>query len=145
MVGPYQESIRPVVKARELADRVRLVGATAETAATLLGFDCLLVPSSEEGFCYSGLEAIELEVPVMMTPVGFAAGSPDLVTGIPIGADGPTIAAAVLRAVEDRAKLPAAREQARQAFPFDGFARDWTAAIEDAARIRRVKREATEA
>jgi glycosyltransferase involved in cell wall biosynthesis len=140
MVGPYQESIRPVVESRGLADRVHLVGATAETSATLLAFDCLLVPSNEEGFCYSGLEAIELEVPVVMTSVGFAADRPDLVTRIPHTADGPTIAEAVRAAMVDRAKLAVARAAAREAFSFERFARGWTQAIQDAVPNRKTLR-----
>lgn len=137
MVGPYFERITPEITARGLDDRIRVVGPSAETANVLCAFDRLLVTSPDEGACLSAMEAMAVGCPVVMTPVGVALESPGLVAGIPIGADGPTLAAAILADLADvegtARRVDDARRVAERRWSPVTFARRWRRAIAAAA------------
>lgn len=78
--------------------RVYFPGPTHQVGSALKAFDVLLVPSREEGFCFSAVEAVLARVPVVMTPVGVAREHPDWFQRVPIGATGDVLAAAVIEA-----------------------------------------------
>jgi glycosyltransferase involved in cell wall biosynthesis len=75
--------------------RVFFPGMTDDVGSALAAIDVLLVPSKQEGFGLSAVEAWMAGVPVVSTPVGIMAEHPDWVETVPVGADGPTLAKAV--------------------------------------------------
>jgi glycosyltransferase involved in cell wall biosynthesis len=94
----------------------------------------LLVPSYEEGYCYSGVEAWLCGVPTVWTPTGMAAEHPELVTGIALDAGGEGLAAAVREAFAPGpacSRVRAAQAFARETQGLERFGVAWTALLEE--------------
>jgi L-malate glycosyltransferase len=66
----YLEQIRREIQARGLAERVRLTGEREDVPMVLRALDLLLVPSWEEPFGRSVVEAMAMGVPVVATDRG---------------------------------------------------------------------------
>jgi glycosyltransferase involved in cell wall biosynthesis len=104
-----------------------LVVAGVDPAAgdVINAFDVLVVPSLYESYGLTLAEGLWAGVPVVSTAVGVARIVPGLTRIVPVGCDGPTLAAAVLEA--DRSgPIRGAREWARREASPDRFAREWS-------------------
>lgn len=73
----YLERLRSLVTELGLRDHVRFVGEREDVPAVLRATDTLLVPSWEEPFGRSIVEAMAMGVPVVATTVG---GPPEIIT-----------------------------------------------------------------
>jgi glycosyltransferase involved in cell wall biosynthesis len=124
--------------------RLHVVGNDPAAGDVLGGFDELIMPSKYESFGLTLVEGLHLGVPTISTPVGVAKLAPGLTRPIPVGADGPTLARAVL---DDRADMrgTAARVGrgmmfARERCSEGRFGGEWTGLLvelgEKAARAR---------
>jgi glycosyltransferase involved in cell wall biosynthesis len=107
--GPDEGALRQLVSTLGLDDRVRFAGFQADPGPFLREADAFLLPSDQEGFSNSLLEAMAAGLPVIATAVGGnaeALGEGDGGLIVP-----PSDPAAMARAIEvfaaDRAKLPA--------------------------------------
>jgi glycosyltransferase involved in cell wall biosynthesis len=76
--------------------RLKAVGVDALVGDVLAAFDVLIVPSFYESFGLTIAEGLWAGVPVISTPSGIAKLHPGLTRIVPVGSDGPTLAAAVL-------------------------------------------------
>jgi glycosyltransferase involved in cell wall biosynthesis len=98
--GPERAAVRDHVEQRGYAEDVHLTGRLPhrETLAAISRADVLVLPSESEGLPRVIVEAMELEVPVIATPVG---GIPDIVkdghTGLLVNREPPALAAALER------------------------------------------------
>lgn len=122
--GPELIPMLRRAEALGVGGRLRILGHTEDAGGFLRAIDVLLVPSYEEGYCYSGVEAWLVGTPTVWTPTGMAWERPDLVRGIPLDATGEEIAAAVLAPDEGRAA--AAHEHARAEQTLERFGAAWT-------------------
>jgi len=88
--GPARADLEGRTRRRDLAGRVRLLGARDDVPALLAAFDVFVLPSIAEGISNTILEAMATGVPVIATRVG---GNPELVedgvTGMLAPADDP--------------------------------------------------------
>jgi glycosyltransferase involved in cell wall biosynthesis len=102
--GPDRAAVEAEMRRLGLDGRVRMIGERSDVPALLAGSDVFVLSSRSEGLPVSVLEAMAAELPVVASDVG---GLRELVvdgeTGIlvPPG-DGPELAAALGRLIEDR-------------------------------------------
>ncbi len=68
--GPLEPSIRELIASLGVGDRVRLLGWQAGVRELLSSWDLLVIPSLEEGFGFSALEAMAAARPVLASRVG---------------------------------------------------------------------------
>ncbi len=68
--GPSESSLRELVSGLGVADRVRFLGWRKDVDRLLASWDLLVVPSLEEGFGLSALEAMAAARPVVASRVG---------------------------------------------------------------------------
>lgn len=107
----------------EAHGRLHLVGNDPAAGDSLNAFDVLVVPSHYESFCLTLAEGLWMGRPIASTRSGLAKMVPGLTTLIPIDADGPTMARAVLAAVDIVHTLtPEFRERLGPV----RFGREWT-------------------
>ncbi len=141
LVGEGRERAGLEREARRIAPgRAHLVGGDAAAGDVLEAFDALVVPSRFESFGLTLAEGLAKGLPVVATPTGLAKIMPGLVREVPVGADGPTLARAVLLDAGDgastRARVDAGRRFALDRLGIDRFGREWTDLIVDLAGIR---------
>jgi len=74
--GPSEPSLRNLVTRLGLTDRVRFLGWRVDVGQLLASWTILVIPSLEEGFGLSALEAMAAAIPVVACRVG---GLPELV------------------------------------------------------------------
>jgi len=74
--GPCRAALETLIAGLGLGERVRLLGARADVASLLGGFDVFALPSIAEGISNTVLEAMATGLPVVATRVG---GNPELV------------------------------------------------------------------
>ncbi len=128
--GPSRPRLELQAREAGLANRVHFLGLRADVAALYRAFDCLVLPSLQEGTPVSIIEALAAQTPVVACDVG---GVSLLVeherSGLLVAPrDSKALASAVVRAL----CLPAqARERARNGR--DAMRREWSAGrlIED--------------
>ena len=106
-----------------LHPQLRVVG-TMNAGDALGAFDVLVSPSRYESFGLSIAEAIFLNKPLVSTSAGLVKMVPGLAEPIPIGADGSTLATAVLWA-HASGPTPAAQAFKPKLGP-ERFGREWT-------------------
>jgi L-malate glycosyltransferase len=121
----YVARLRELVATARLEDRVSWLGERNDVPQLIRALDILLLPSHEEPFGRSLLEAMALEAPVLATNVG---GPPELIADghegylLPPG-DPVAWAQGVLRVVEDLRRARelgrAGRERIARAFDID--------------------------
>jgi len=70
--GPTEDAVRDQVRALSLEDSVRFLGSLADVRGVLAASDCKVLVSSAETFSIAMLEAMAMQVPVIMTSVGGA-------------------------------------------------------------------------
>jgi glycosyltransferase involved in cell wall biosynthesis len=123
LVGSGAERIQP-------HPRLHLVGTDPAAGDVLSAFDVLVVPSHYESFGLTMAEGLWAGVPVVSTEVGIARLEPGLTRVIPVDADGPTLARAIL---DDQADMRGTAERtgagklfARERLSPDRFGREWT-------------------
>ena len=68
--GPAESSLRELVSSLGAADRVRFLGWRMDVDKLLASWDLLVIPSLEEGFPLSALEAMAAARPVVASRVG---------------------------------------------------------------------------
>lgn len=110
--------------------RVHFAGVTQDIGSALRAFDVTLMPSRQEGFCLSLVEAWGAGVPAVATRVGVALDHPELVYPVRRGASAADLARAVAAAWADedgrRERTRAARKVARSLYAAPVMARKWT-------------------
>lgn len=130
LVGKGHESVEP-------HERLRLVGNDLRAGDVLNAFDSLVVPSHYESFCLTMAEGWWMGTPVVSTSVGMARLVPGLTRLVPIDADGPTLARAILEDAADTRGTPGrvarARTFAREHLAPERFGREWTGLILEVA------------
>jgi glycosyltransferase involved in cell wall biosynthesis len=98
--GAYRTQLEELARARDVGDRVHLLGFRSDAGELLDQFDVLVLPSWIEGLPGVVLEAMAHGKPVVATPVG---GTPELVvdgeTGVLVPPRDPTALAAAIRAL----------------------------------------------
>ncbi|MGV3721264.1 MAG: glycosyltransferase [Actinomycetota bacterium] len=118
--------------------RIRFPGYTLDVGGALAGFDVLLSPAHEEGFCYSVLKGCLARRPVISTPTGISLEHPELVRPIPLAPTGAQVAAAVLddAAAPDQvaARVRAAHHTAVNRFSRESFGARWTELLASTAQ-----------
>lgn len=118
MVGDGPERPRAVAMATELGvnEKISFVGTLPHIEALLASADLFLLPSAQESFGLSALEAMASGVPIVATAIG---GLPEVVEdGVsgflhPLG-DVDAMAASALRLLRDQGELEAFRGAARR-------------------------------
>lgn len=103
--GEAEGELAALIARQGLEDRVALLGRRPDVADLLAAADVFCLPSRHEGLPLSVLEALRAGLPCVATAVG---GVPDVVvdgeTGLLVPpSDPPALAAAMARALEDRA------------------------------------------
>lgn len=73
--GAEAATLRTLVEARSLSDRVRFAGMQADVVRFMRTFDILAIPSVEEGLPTVAMEALACGVPIVATAVG---GTPEV-------------------------------------------------------------------
>lgn len=68
--GPLESSLRDLVANLEVGDRVHFLGWQGNVRMLLASWDLLVVPSLEEGFGFSALEAMAAARPVLASRLG---------------------------------------------------------------------------
>ena len=68
--GPSESSLRDLVASLGVAERVRFLGWRTDVGRLLAAWDLLVIPSLEEGFPLSALEAMAAARPVVASRVG---------------------------------------------------------------------------
>ena len=68
--GPLESSLRDLIASLKLQERVNLLGWRAGVPELLSSWDLLVIPSLEEGFSFSALEAMAAARPVLASKVG---------------------------------------------------------------------------
>jgi glycosyltransferase involved in cell wall biosynthesis len=68
--GPSDSSLRDLVASLGVAERVRFLGWRTDVGRLLAAWDLLVIPSLDEGFPLSALEAMAAARPVVATRVG---------------------------------------------------------------------------
>ncbi len=68
--GPSESSLRALVLSLGVSERVRFLGWNADVQRLLASWDLLVIPSLEEGFGLSALEAMAAARPVVASRVG---------------------------------------------------------------------------
>ena len=142
LAGPddgLADDLRRRVRERRLDRRVAFVGAlAAEKVALLRCSSVFVLPSEDESFALSVLEAMAAGVPVVVTAgvaLGDVARRAD--AGIVVQADADALAAAILHVLEDRAaaeRLAAnARQLVRLAYSWEARAPEFERMYEEAA------------
>ncbi len=110
--------------------RLHLPGGDRDAGSVLGAFDALVVPSAWESFGLSLCEGLWCGVPVISTRVGVCKLVDGLTREIPVHADGPTIAGAVLADQADvegtAARVDHARRWARETLGPERFGAAWT-------------------
>ena len=119
--GPTRPQVEDMVRRYELCPKVQFVGKQIEFIDTLNRSDIFLLPSEEESFGLSALEALSCGVPVVASNVG---GVSELVTP-EVGflsevGDVDSMASNCLELIEDRERLVMYRKQARE-YALDNF------------------------
>ena len=71
--GPLEQVLRDQVRDLNLEDSVEFLGLRSDVRPVLAASDCMLLVSEAETFSMAMLEAMAMEVPVIMTAVGGAA------------------------------------------------------------------------
>lgn len=124
--GPLRGELEDLARSLGLMRSVALLGSTTTPEAALRDLDIFVLPSLSEA-CSNGLmEAMAMALPVVATSVG---GNPGLVkdeiSGLLVPpADGPAVAKAISRLLEDRPLAARLGEQARvQAYLTFGIGR----------------------
>lgn len=127
--GPLRDALAASIVARQLSDRVRLLGHQDDVPALLADTDIFVLPSTSEAFPNGLMEAMSCGVPVVASDVG---GIPELVRHgengllVPPG-DAAALAAALNRLIADpdgAARLGlAARESVVSRYTFDVMTR----------------------
>jgi glycosyltransferase involved in cell wall biosynthesis len=109
--------------------RIFFPGPTEDVGGALTGFDVLLVPSHEEGFCYVVIEAWLNGTPVVATPTGVAAEEVGLVAYIQADALGYEVAEIVEQTYYD-SWLPVLLKEgvstATEKYSQTAFGANWT-------------------
>ncbi len=134
LVGDSPEFPQVRADAFVLTQRVYFPGPQNDVGSALSAFDVVLMPSRGEGFGYSAVEGLMAAVPVVSTLTGIIAEHADLVRPIPIGADGPTIAAAVLADQADPGRperVRRAREVTKTLYGAARFGQRWSRFLAD--------------
>jgi hypothetical protein len=108
----------------EPGPRLRVVGGDPAAGDVLAAADVLVVPSDYESFGLSLGEGLWAGIPVVSTEVGIARLGPGLTRPIPAGADGPTIAGAIL-AAHAAGPMPGSQAWARERLSPARFGREW--------------------
>ena len=81
--GTTEKAARDQVRALNLEGCVRFLGSLADVRSVLAASDCKILPSSAETFSMAMLEAMAMQVPVIMTSIGGAEEAiDDGVTGM---------------------------------------------------------------
>jgi glycosyltransferase involved in cell wall biosynthesis len=139
--GPLESALRAEAAARGLRQHVRFAGERSDVGDLLHAMDVFLLTSDREGLCNAVMEAMDAQLPCVVTDVG---GNRELVedgvTGFVCGTT-PALSAAVLRLLDDpllRGRLGAqARLRVRERFGAARAARETEALyarLLDAAR-----------
>ena len=119
--------------------RLRLAGPDPAAGDVLNAFDTLVVPSHYESFGLTLAEGLWLGKPTVSTPVGIAKIRPGLTREVPIGADGQSLAGAVLAAFES-GPMPGSMEWAREKLDPARFGKEWTDLLVDLGTKARLER-----
>jgi glycosyltransferase involved in cell wall biosynthesis len=130
--GPDRDELVALAAELNLADRVELRPWTDDPHAELAAIDIFVLPSRNEGFPLSIVEAMLAGRPVVATDVGSVAEAVVPETGVVVPKDDvPALRVAIARLVDDhalRARLGAAgRERALERFTAAKMARDFEA------------------
>jgi glycosyltransferase involved in cell wall biosynthesis len=131
----YEDSLHELIRRHDLTEHVRFLGEREDTELVLAALDVLLVPSTEEPFGRTVIEALALNVPVVATNAG---GPPEVIRS---GVDGVTLDvqdtaawAAAVRDLASRGRNADSRSYAIDRFDADAHARAVAAIYEDALR-----------
>jgi len=125
--GELLEPMKALAAELRVADAVRFTGFRTDVPDLIAAMDLFVMASREEGLCTSIIDAMELGVPVVGTRAG---GIPELVLEGETGLTAPVaepegLAAAIVRALEDRdaaqARAARARERVRAHFSADAM------------------------
>lgn len=112
-------------------DRNKFVGVVDKVGDALRGLDCLIAASKSEGFSLAIVESWLAKVPVISTQVGAIPELEEqfdqLVIPIPVGADGSTLADAVLQSRFSSAIVDRAYKLACDQFTDTAMAKRWVA------------------
>jgi predicted dehydrogenase/glycosyltransferase involved in cell wall biosynthesis len=112
--GPLLLPIARAVAAQDLAGTVRMLGNRSDIADLMALADLLVLPSAFEGLSLAALEAMAAGLPIVATDApGNAEAVEDGVTGRLSAADAASFAAAVVAMLDDRARLAAMGDAAR--------------------------------
>jgi glycosyltransferase involved in cell wall biosynthesis len=118
--------------------RCYMAGHESDIASALAAMDCVLDVSIEEGFGYSMCEAAVAGRPLVVSPTGIAAKEAELFRCIPREAEGPELASAVLREIENtsenRSRRLELRRRIRQVYGVEAFACRWSDFLADPER-----------
>jgi glycosyltransferase involved in cell wall biosynthesis len=116
--------------ASQVGNRAIFPGATNDVGSALNAFDCIVVPSDFESFCYVIAEAWAAGVPVISTPVGVVNDHTDLAHIIPHNSCGYEVANAIK---QDEAhpddvanRVRNARETVIGTYSMEKFGMEWT-------------------
>ncbi len=113
--GPERPRVEAAIRDAGVGDRVHLLGVLQDVRPTIAGSTALVLASRTEGLPRCVMEALSLEVPVVVTD---ARGSPDLVAPdagiiVPVG-DVPALARAMDRILDDPREARAMAERGRK-------------------------------
>ena len=113
--GPERGTLERLAESAGVADRVTFEGWRDDAPAVLASFDVLVLPSRDEGFPLSIVEAMLAGVPVIATDVGSVGEAiTDGETGLLVPPDDPTaLATALSRLAADRSLSCVLAERAR--------------------------------
>jgi glycosyltransferase involved in cell wall biosynthesis len=131
----YEERLHELIRRHALTDHVRFLGEREDTEVILEALDVLLVPSTEEPFGRTVIEALALNVPVVATNAG---GPREVirqgVDGVTLDVDDTAAWAAAVRDLAKRGRNADSRSYAIERFDADAHARAVVAIYEEALR-----------
>jgi glycosyltransferase involved in cell wall biosynthesis len=131
----YEESLHDQIRRNDLTDHVLFLGEREDPELLLAALDVLLVPSTEEPFGRTVIEALALNVPVVATNAG---GPPEVirpgVDGVTLNVDDTSEWAAAVRALAKRGRNADSRSYAIGRFDAVAHARAVLGIYEEASR-----------